>query len=252
MRDGLGEPQSALVLGGTSEIGLAIVRALAQRRLRRVLLAARRPEALAPVLEELRARGLEAEALPFDAQDDVAAHEALAQAAFAHGDVDLVLVAAGVLGNQEEAARDPAAARRIAEVGYAGLVSVMVSVVQRLRAQGHGTLVVLSSVAAERPRKANFTYAAAKAGLDAYAQGLGDSLQGTGVDVLVVRPGFVHTKMTTGLAPAPLATTPERVAEATLAGLASGAHTVWAPPRLRWPLAIMRHLPRPLWRRIER
>jgi len=252
VRDGLGEPQSALVLGGSSELGLAIVRALARRRLRRVLLAVRRPEAVAPALEELRGLGVEADALPFDAEDPPAAHEALAEAAFAHGDVDLVLVASGVLGDQDEAARDPSAARRIAEVGYAGLVSVIVAVVQRLRSQGHGTLVVLSSVAAERPRKANFTYAAAKAGLDAYAQGLGDFLRGTGVEILVVRPGFVRTKMTAGLEPAPFATTPERVAEATLAGLAQGAHTVWAPPLLRWPMAVMRHLPRPLWRRIER
>ncbi len=252
MRDGLGEPQSALVLGGSSEIALAIVRALAGRRLRRVLLAARRPEALEGTLVELRDLGLEAEAMPFDAEDGPAAHEELAQAAFARGDLDLVLVAAGVLGDQEEATRDPAAARRIAQAGYAGLVSVIVAVVQLLRRQGHGTLVVLSSVAAERPRKANFTYAAAKAGLDAYAQGLGDHLQGTGVQVLVVRPGFVHTKMTAGLAPAPLATTPEKVAEATLAGLASGAHTVWAPAALRWLTAVMRHRPRPLGRRIER
>jgi decaprenylphospho-beta-D-erythro-pentofuranosid-2-ulose 2-reductase len=120
----------------------------------------------------------------------------------------------------------------------------------KLRAQGHGTLVVLSSVAAERPRGANFPYAASKAAVDAYAQGLGDALAGTGVHVLVVRPGFVHTHMTAGLKPAPLATTPEAVADAVADGLRRGAHTVWAPPRVRWLMAILRHLPRSVFRRL--
>jgi decaprenylphospho-beta-D-erythro-pentofuranosid-2-ulose 2-reductase len=248
----VGEPQSLLVLGGSSEIGLAIARALVRRRARRVLLAARDPAGLAPAAAELQALGAaEVETLRFDAAEDAAAHAALVEQAFAGGDLDVVLVAAGLLGDQEAAARDAHAARRLVEVNLLGLVSVIVPAVERLRAQGHGTLVVLSSVAAERPRRANFPYAAAKAGLDAYAQGLGDALAGTGVQVLVVRPGFVHTKMTAGRDPAPFATTPEAVAEAVLAGLARGAHTVWAPGVLRWAMAVLRHLPRPLWRRIE-
>jgi len=247
VRDALGEPQSVLVLGGSSEIALAIVAALARRRVRRVILAGRDPAALPAAIG-----AVVTERLRFDARAGAPAHAALAAEAFARGDVDLVLVAAGVLGDQEAAARDAEAARAIIEVNLLGLVSVIVPVVERLRAQGHGTLVVLSSVAAERPRRANFTYAASKAGLDAYAQGLGDALGGTGVRVMVVRPGFVHTKMTAGREPAPFATTPEAVAGAVLAGLARGAHTVWAPPVLRWAMAVMRHLPRPLWRRIER
>jgi len=119
-----------------------------------------------------------------------------------------------------------------------------------MRAQGHGTLCVFSTVAGERPRRSNFVYGSSKAGLDAFAQGLGDSLVGTGVNVVVVRPGFVHTKMTQGLDAAPLATTPEKVAEATLEGIAKGAHTVWAPPALRYVMSVLRHVPRPIFRRL--
>ena len=122
---------------------------------------------------------------------------------------------------------------------------------RRLRAQGHGTLVVLSSVAAERARRANFVYGSSKAGLDAFCQGLGDSLVGTGVRVVVVRPGFVHTKMTAGHKPAPLSTTPDAVADVVVRGLEKGAETIWAPPPLRFVMSGMRHLPRPLWRRIK-
>jgi decaprenylphospho-beta-D-erythro-pentofuranosid-2-ulose 2-reductase len=129
-------------------------------------------------------------------------------------------------------------------------VSAGLVVAGHLRRQGHGTLVVLSSVAGERVRKANYVYGATKAGLDGFAQGLNDALAGTGGRVLVVRPGFVHSKMTAGLKVAPFATTPPAVAEAVVSGLRRGAHTVWAPPVLRWVFTVMRHLPRAVWRRV--
>ena len=69
--------------------------------------------------------------------------------------------------------------------------------------------------------------------------------------VLVVRPGFVHTRMTRGLEPAPLATTAEGVAGAVVRGLERGAHTVWAPPSLRWLMLTARMLPRAVFRRMK-
>jgi decaprenylphospho-beta-D-erythro-pentofuranosid-2-ulose 2-reductase len=105
-------------------------------------------------------------------------------------------------------------------------------------------------VAGERVRKANFIYGSSKAGLDGFAQGLGDSLAGTGASVLIVRPGFVHSKMTEGMDALPLATTPGAVAEATARALADGRDVVWVPGLLRWVYVVFRHLPRPLWRRV--
>ncbi len=100
-----------------------------------------------------------------------------------------------------------------------------------MRAQGRGTIVVLSSVAAIRPRKANYVYGAAKAGLDAFARGLADALHGSGVRVILVRPGFVTGRMTAGMTPAPLATTPQAVGAAVAAALRRpGSRTVWVPP----------------------
>ena len=125
------------------------------------------------------------------------------------------------------------------------------STADRFRRQGHGTLVVLSSVAGERARRSNYVYGSTKAGLDAFAQGLGDSLVDAGGRVLVVRPGFVHTRMTTGLEAQPFSTTPEVVAEQVMRGLAANRDVVWAPPVLHWVFAVMRHLPRRLWRVIS-
>ncbi len=249
MKDALGAPQSALVLGGGSDIALATMRRLVARRARRVTLAGRPSPTLDANAAELRALGATVEVVPFDAANPDS-HAKIIASVFADGDFDVVLLAFGVLGDQEADERDPAAAARVATVNYVGAVSAGLACAQALRAQGHGTLVVLSSVAGERARRANFIYGSSKAGLDAFAQGLGDSLAGSGVRVLVVRPGFVRTKMTAGMKDAPLATTPDAVADAIVRGLARGAETVWAPGVLRYVMSGVRHLPRPVFRKL--
>jgi len=256
VRDGLGGAGTLLVLGGGSEIGLATARELVARGTRTVVLTARDPERLAPRAEELRAAGAARVALvPFDA-DAPDTHPAALEAAWAAAgdgaDVDVVLLAFGVLGPSGEPERHPAAAVATLRTNALGGASAALHAAERLRAQGHGTLVVLSSVAAVRARRANFAYGASKAALDALAQGLGDALHGTGVAVLVVRPGFVRTPMTAHLPPAPGATTAEQVARATADGLARGAAVVWAPPAMRVLALVLRLLPRPLLRRLPR
>jgi len=255
VRDSLGSVQSVLVLGGGSEIALATVRQLVERRATTVVLAARRPDTLETDVKELRelAGGrpdVTIEAVRFDA-DDLDTHDAFIDDVFdRYGDFDLVLLAFGVLGVQSRAERDGATAVEIARVNYLDPVGVAVPVANRLRAQGHGSIVVLSSVAGERARRSNFVYGSTKAGLDAFFQGLGDALAGSGASVMIVRPGFVHTKMTAGEDPAPLATTPEAVGAAIVRGLERGSEIVWVPPALRWVMAALRHVPRPLFRKL--
>jgi decaprenylphospho-beta-D-erythro-pentofuranosid-2-ulose 2-reductase len=251
VQDALGAVQSVLVLGGGSEIALATLRRVVGARARTVVLAARRPESLDAEVKELRELGATTvEALPFDAAD-TPSHAAFVDDVFERfGDFDLVLVAFGVLGDQAEAERDAGAAAEVAQVNYVGVVSVMMPIAARLRAQGHGVIVALSSVAGERVRRSNFVYGSSKAGMDGFFQGLGDSLADAGVHVMIVRPGFVHTKMTAGLDPAPMSTTPEAVAEAIVRGLARRATTVWVPPQLRYVMSVLRHVPRPVFRRL--
>ncbi|MFF8956430.1 decaprenylphospho-beta-D-erythro-pentofuranosid-2-ulose 2-reductase [Streptomyces sp. NPDC014894] len=249
MKDAFGTPQSLLVLGGASEIGLAIARRLIARRARTVWLAGRPSAELEAAAEGLRALGAEVRTAAFDALDP-AAHEETLGKIFAEGDIDLVLLAFGVLGDQANDEGDPPAAVRVAQTNYTGAVSAGLISAAALQNQGHGSLVVLSSVAGERARRTNFIYGSSKAGLDAFAQGLGDALYGTGVHVMVVRPGFVRTRMTAGLPEAPLATTPEAVAAAVELGLRRRSETVWVPGALRPAMAALRHLPRPLFRRL--
>ncbi|WP_081238110.1 decaprenylphospho-beta-D-erythro-pentofuranosid-2-ulose 2-reductase [Streptomyces viridosporus] len=249
MKDAFGLPQTLLVLGGTSEIALATARRLIARRTRTVWLAGRPSPGLDEAAAHLRALGAEVRTVAFDALDPAGHEDALGKV-FAEGDVDMVLLAFGTLGDQARDERDPRAAVRVAQTNYTGAVSAGLVCARALQSQGHGSLVVLSSVAGERARRANFIYGSSKAGLDAFAQGLGDALHGTGVHVMVVRPGFVRTRMTAGLPEAPLATVPEAVAAAVELGLRRRSETVWVPGALRVVMSVLRHLPRGVFRRL--
>jgi decaprenylphospho-beta-D-erythro-pentofuranosid-2-ulose 2-reductase len=251
LKNALGAVQSALVLGGGSEIAQATLRRLVPQGCRTVVLAARRPDELAGEVKALEAAGAgSVSTVAFDALD-TASHADVIDTCFAAGDIDLVLMAFGVLGDQAVLDDDPEAAAELARANYVGVVSSGLAAARALRKQGHGTIVVLSSVAGERVRKSNFVYGSTKAAMDAFAQGLGDSLAGSGVRVLVVRPGFVHTKMTAGMEAAPFATDADSVADAIVDGLASGKEVVWVPPLLRWVMTGFRHLPRSAWRRVS-
>ncbi|HXT45984.1 MAG TPA: decaprenylphospho-beta-D-erythro-pentofuranosid-2-ulose 2-reductase [Pseudonocardiaceae bacterium] len=249
MIDAVGNPQSLLLLGGTSEIALATAARYAARRPLRVVLAARPSARLDKAAERLDRLGAMVTTLPFDAAD-TASHPATIEKAFADGDIDLTLVAFGLLGDQEKAWTDHAAAVELAQVNYTGAVSVGVLLAQALQRQGHGTLAVLSSVAAERPRRSNFCYGSTKAGMDAFYTGLTEALLPAGVKVCVIRPGFVHTKMTAGMKPAPLSVTPEQVAEVIMDAVAQGRDQAWAPAPLRYIMSALRHIPRPIFRRL--
>jgi decaprenylphospho-beta-D-erythro-pentofuranosid-2-ulose 2-reductase len=249
MIDALGTPQSLLLLGGTSDIGLAIARRYAGERPLRVVLAARPTERRAAAAAELRGLGCPVSEVDLEARDP-ASHAATIEAAFAEGDIDVAVVAFGLLGNPELAWTDPDAAQELVEVNYSAPVHLGVLLANRMRQQAHGRIVCLSSAAGERVRRSNFVYGSTKAGLDGFYLGLGEALRGSGVGVLVVRPGFVRTKMTVGMPEAPLAVTPEEVAEAVVAGLRHRRELIWVPAQLRAVMSGLRHVPRPLFRRL--
>ena len=252
MRNALGAVQSALVLGGGSEIAHATMRKLVPSGCRTVVLAARKPDDLARQVAELTDLGATTvRTVEFDATD-ITNHAPTIDRCFQDvGDIDLVVIAFGVLGHGAGIDTPPEVAAHAVITNYVGAVTAGLAAATRLREQGHGTIVVLSSIAGERARRSNFVYGSSKAGLDAFAQGLGDALVGSGVRVIVVRPGFVHSKMTTGLDPAPFATTPDVVAGVISDALASSKEIVWAPPLLRWVAMVFRHLPRAVWRKVS-
>jgi decaprenylphospho-beta-D-erythro-pentofuranosid-2-ulose 2-reductase len=246
VKDALGAVQRVLVLGGGSDIGQAIAARLAAPRRAAIVLAGR---AVDP--GDLASRtGSDVAVEEFDARA-TAGHGAVLDALWQrHGGFDVVVLAFGVQGDQERAEADTAHANELAETNSVGALSAALECGRLLRGQGHGALVVLSSVAAERTRRSLFAYASSKAGIDSFALGLADALRPDGVQVLVVRPGFVRTKLTAHLKPAPFATTPDAVAAVVDDGLRRGARIVWAPPIMRWVLVVLRHLPHAVFSRL--
>ncbi len=251
MIDAFGHPQSVVVLGGTSDIARELVGRLVADRGRSIVLAGRNLVALQQVAEDLRRSVARVETVTFDAGilDDVdktvmRCFEAAAEA------VDVVIVAVGELGSQEVDEVDPDRIARMITVNLTWPAAALSAVAAQLQRQGHGRIVVLSSVAGFRIRRSNFVYGSAKAGLDSFATGLGESLRGTGVSVHIVRPGFVHTKMTEGRSPAPFAVEAPRVASDIVRGLERDETVIWSPSLLRWVFWALRLLPRALWRRM--
>ncbi len=251
-RTGAGAPSpgTVMVIGASSEIAGAILDALPERAGRKVALLGRQSREMSAAAERLQARGVTTRQFVVDALDTGSHRGAVEQAAEELGGVDLVIIAVGVLGERGAFPEDIVAASEVLRVNTAGAGSLLLESARLLRRQRRGTIVVLSSVAAQRARAANAVYCASKAGLDFLAEGIGDALLEHGVKVLVVRPGFVRTRMTAGLPVPPMACDPQTVARATVRGLERGSENVWAPAGLRWVMLVIRFLPRPLMRRL--
>lgn len=240
-----------VIFGGRSEIGSELAVRIAAGAT--VVLTTRGADDLAPQVAALKQAGAAAvHVKAFDA-DDLASHATvLDELSTEHGPIDTAVVAFGILGDQARAETDAEHAVAIVHTDYVAQVSLLTLLAERMRARGHGTIVVFSSIAGARVRRANYVYGSAKAGLDGFASGLADALHGSGVRVLIARPGFVIGRMTEGMDPAPLSSTPAQVADAVAKALARGRRAVWVPWAIR-PLAFAtRFVPQALWRRMPR
>jgi decaprenylphospho-beta-D-erythro-pentofuranosid-2-ulose 2-reductase len=247
--DALGRPQTLLLLGGTSEIGGAIARRLAEDGLAHAILASRRPAVEAA--DALRRGGVaQVTLLELDLSRPDAAGELRRAVASLGVDIDVIVDAIGVLGADVAVGGGPGLAHEVATSGFSGHVPVLLELADLMRIQGHGTVVVLSSFAAVRPRASLLAYSPAKAGLDAFATALGDALDGSGPRVMIVRPGFVRTRMTDGLPAPPFTVAAEAVAAAVAAGLRRRRATVWVPGWLAIAAPVTRAIPRSIWRRL--
>jgi decaprenylphospho-beta-D-erythro-pentofuranosid-2-ulose 2-reductase len=250
MRDGVGRIQTILVMGGSSQIGNAIVAKLARAGTNVVLAGrdARRLEEAAGRLEKL---GATVHVVEYRAEmSGTEVNAVFDQAAKVAGDIDLVVVSIGVLPDESALALDTDATEASLRANFVGpaLAAQVCSV--RLAAQGHGVGVVLSSVAGLRMRVDLPTYSAGKSGLDAYCRALNVRMRGSGARLLVVRPGQVRTRMTVGVPEAPFTVDPEAVADATVRQLHGSRSVIYVPAALGPVTAVLRMLPGPVFRRL--
>lgn len=255
--DATGNPQAILLLGGTSEIALAIAERYLRDAHARVILAdlPGHPRKDAAISQMQAAGAKSVEWIDFDALD-TASHPDVIDTAWRDGDVDVAVVAFGLLGDAEELWQNQRKAVQIAGINYTAAVSVGVLLGEKMRAQGSGRIIAMSSAAGERVRRSNFVYGSTKAGLDGFYLGLGEALRDHGVRVLVIRPGQVRTTTTiehwkaTGAKEAPFTVDKEDVAELAVTASNKGKDLIWAPGPFRFVMMVLRHIPRPIFRKL--
>jgi len=247
----VGNPQTLLLLGGTSEIGLAICEEYLKKSPLRVILAAlpNDPGREAAVTQMKAAGATEVDVIDFDALD-TDSHPKVIDEAWSKGDVDVAIVAFALDGDAEELWQNQRKAVLIANVNYTASVSVGVLVGEKMKAQGFGRIIAMSSVAGERVKRANFVYGSTKAGLDGFYLGLGEALAPFGPKVTVVRPGMVRTKFSAHVKEAPLTVNKEDVAALAVAASDKGKEIVWAPGPFRFVMVVLRHIPRAIFRKL--
>jgi decaprenylphospho-beta-D-erythro-pentofuranosid-2-ulose 2-reductase len=241
MHDAFGKARSIAILGGRSDIGRAIT----------ARLVAELPHATIASC----VRGASDTEIEFDGTDPDSMRSALEAARNSMGDIDCVIVAFGDLASESEMLDDEVLAWESVVVNHAGAVAAGIAAADVLGARGGGSIVYLSSVAGVRVRSAMSVYGSAKRGADAFYRAAGERWAGRNIATYVVRPGYVHSKMTKDVAPTIGATGPGEVAAAVVAAMrggGTGVHIVYSSSLLRIIAAVMRIVPAALWRRISR
>ena len=231
MLNGFKNPGRIVLIGGSSEIGMAIVTQLPEHKSRQVILVDRTGEYALDVT-------------------DKAGRERVVARIFDEGDVDLVVIAVGLLGNNKELSTADNLVAAM-EVNYVGTVHLLELIAERMKKQAHGQILAISSFAQDRPRPDNFRYGSTKAGLDFYARGLALALDGTGVSLKILRPGFVRSKMTAGMDNAPFAITVQEAGSYGVKALTSRRLVTWAPSLLKYVAFVFKALPPAIFRKIS-
>ena len=238
-----------LIVGATSAIAMATARLFAARS-DELVLAARNAERLEVLAADLRVRGAtEVETLAFcaePAQD----YESFASESWGQG-VDCLVLAHGSLPVQDSCQDDVLATRREFETNALSTISLLAAFAGRFAERGTGSIVVISSVAGDRGRQSNYLYGSAKAAVSAYCQGLRNRMQGAGVSVITIKPGFVDSPMTAGFEKGLLWAQPEPIAQGILRALERGSDVVYLPWFWRYIMLIIKAIPERLFKRLS-
>lgn len=241
-----------LILGATSAIGQAYARRRAAERAAFILVG-RSEERLSAIGADLLACGATAVHTFVTDLAEIPNIEQSTHALRAHfGEPDEVLIAYGLLGEQESAELDLASARNLFDTNLTSPALWILALLRDRRADAPLTIVAIGSVAGDRGRASNFIYGAGKGGLDRFLEGLAQKYDGTPVRIITIKPGFVDTPMTAAIKKdGPLWATPDRIAGDIDQAVAKGKRLVYTPGYW-WPIMmIIRHLPWFLFKRLK-
>ena len=244
-----GTRQRVLIVGATSAIAAEVATTFAERGATLVI-TGRNTERLAAVESELRALGAQVDAIGLDIVD-LAAHASVVDRAFAAGDLDVALIAHGVLPDQARCQESVAETVRALEVNFTATVALLTLLANRFEAQRRGTIAVISSVAGDRGRMSNYVYGASKGGLTVFLQGLRNRLAHAGVAVVTLKPGFVDTPMTAAARKSVLFASPERAGRAIHRAIERRRSVAYIPWFWRPIMSVVRGLPEFIFKRLR-
>lgn len=242
--------QKILIVGATSSIATACARLWAMQGAT-FFLVGRTAEKLSQVADDLTARGatIQTHVLDLNHFDQ---HPAMLDACYAAmGQVDIALIAHGTLPDQKACEQDAQLAVQEFTNNGLSVIALLTDLANRMEAQKSGCIAVISSVAGDRGRPSNYLYGAAKGAVTDFCSGLRSRLFKSGVHVLTIKPGFVDTPMTQGLAlPKLLLVTPNKVAQDIMRAVEKGRDTLYTPWFWRFIMLIIIHIPGPIFKRL--
>jgi short-subunit dehydrogenase len=234
-----------LILGATSAIAAEVAKLYAERGAR-LHLVARNAEKLRDLGEAL-APSCSASSCVADFCELERNEQVISEAVAALGGVDVALIAHGDLGDQLESERSASAAERVLRTNFVSAVTLLVPLANVLEAQGGGCVGVITSVAGERGRPRNYTYGAAKGGLNVFLQGLRSRLYRSGVSVVTLKLGPVDTPMTRSHHKNPLFAAAPGVARSIVAALDAGRPEAYVPAFWGAIMPVVRNTPERLF-----
>jgi short-subunit dehydrogenase len=240
-----------LIIGATSAIAEAAARQWATQGAV-LCLVGRKTERLQAIAADLQVRGAKLAVTHIMEATDLAAHEPMLVAAEeALGGIDIALIAHGTLPDQK--ACEASVELTLQEINTNGLsvIALATRLANRMEAQGSGSIAVISSVAGDRGRQSNYVYGAAKGLVTRFLQGLRNRLAKKGVQVLTIKPGFVDTPMTAAFKKGALWAQPDDVARGILAAIENGKNEVYLPGFWWLIMAIIRHIPEPIFKKLS-
>ena len=240
-----------LIIGASSAIAEAAARLWAVQGAS-LFLVARKAERLQAIAADLSVRGAAKVGTQVMDATDVAAHAAMLDAALVElGGIDIALIAHGTLPDQK--ACEASVELTLKEIDNNGLsvIALATRLANLLETQGSGCIAVISSVAGDRGRQSNYVYGAAKGMVTRFLQGLRNRLAKKGVQVLTIKPGFVDTPMTAAFKKGALWAQPDDVARGILAAIEKGKNEVYLPGFWWLIMAIIRHIPEPIFKKLS-
>ncbi|MBB3808902.1 SDR family NAD(P)-dependent oxidoreductase [Pseudochelatococcus contaminans] len=237
--------QRIVIIGATSAIAEHCARLWLQKRPTELTLVGRDARRIERVATDLKVRCPQSEIRIVQAEFlDPAAIATITGDIVDSGRIDIVLIAHGSLPEQAACQNDLRSCYDAIEINGVSPVLYAEAFAKKMANNNHGTIALIGSVAGDRGRKSNYVYGAAKGLVARYAEGLQHRFAGTGVKVVLIKPGPTDTPMTAHLKDngAKLASV-EVVAKQIVEGVEAGKPVIYTPAKWQLIMMIIRNLP---------